>query len=194
MQNVCVFCGSSRGGRPIYADAARRFGAALARRRLGLVYGGGHVGLMGAVADAVLTGGGTAVGVIPRFLEAKELAHRGLTELVVVETMHERKAAMADRADAFAALPGGFGTGDELFEALSWSQLGLHAKPVGLLNTAAFFDPLLGWLDHVVRERFLRPEHRALVLTAAEPDELLDALEIWRPAAAPGKWLDNAGR
>ena len=194
MHHVCVFCGSSPGGRPGYADGARRFGAALARRRLGLVYGGGHVGLMGVVADAVLAAGGAAVGVIPRFLEAKELAHRGLTELVVVETMHQRKAVMADRADAFAVLPGGFGTGDELFEALTWSQLGLHAKPVGLLNIAAFFDPLLSWLDQMVRERFLRPEHRALVLTAAEPDELLDALEKWRPVEAPGKWLDDAGR
>ena len=194
MQNVCVFCGSSPGARPVYADAARRFGTALARRRLGLVYGGGHVGLMGVVADAVLAAGGRAIGVIPRFLEAKELAHRRLTELVVVETMHQRKAVMADRADAFAVLPGGFGTGDELFEALTWSQLGLHAKPVGLLNTDAFFDPLLSWLDHMVRERFLRPEHRALVLTAAEPDGLLDGLAAWRPTATPGKWLDAAGR
>ena len=194
MQTVCVFCGSSPGARPAYADAARLFGAALARRRLRLVYGGGHVGLMGALADGVLAGGGAAVGVIPRFLVEKELAHRGLTELVVVGTMHQRKAEMADRADAFAVLPGGFGTGDEMFEALTWSQLGLHAKPVGLLNTAAFFDPLLQWLDHMVRERFLRPEHRALVLTAAAPDALLDALEAWRPVETPGKWLDDAGR
>jgi uncharacterized protein (TIGR00730 family) len=149
---------------------------------------------MGALADAALAGGGTAVGVIPRFLVEKELAHRGLTELVVVETMHQRKAEMADRADAFAVLPGGFGTGDELFEALTWSQLGLHEKPVGLLNTSAFFDPLLMWLDRMVRDRFLRPQHRALVLTAGEPEDLLDALAAWRPAEAPGKWLDAAGR
>jgi len=193
MKSVCVFCGSSSGG-PAYADAARRFGAALARRGLGLIYGGGHIGLMGAVADAVLAAGGSAIGVIPRFLVEKELAHTRLTELVVVETMHQRKAVMADRADAFAALPGGFGTGDELFEALTWAQLGLHAKPIGVLNTAAFFDPLLSWLDHMVRERFLRPEHRELVLTAAEPDELIDLLEAWRPARGPGKWLDEAGR
>ena len=193
MKSVCVFCGSSSGG-PAYADAARRFGAALARRGLGLVYGGGHVGLMGAVADAVLTAGATAVGVIPRFLVEKELAHRGLTELIVVETMHQRKTVMADRADAFAALPGGFGTADELFEILTWAQLGLHAKPVGLLNTAVFFDPLLSWLDHMVGERFLQPEHRDVVLTAAEPEELLDLLEAWRPTGAPGKWLDEAGR
>jgi uncharacterized protein (TIGR00730 family) len=194
MNNVCVFCGSSAGRTSAYADAARRFGAALAHRRLGLVYGGGHIGLMGVLADAVLAAGGAAVGVIPRFLVEKELAHARLTEIVVVETMHERKAEMADRADAFAVLPGGFGTGDELFEALTWSQLGLHAKPIGLLNVASFFDPLLQWLDHMVRERFLRPEHRALVLTAAEPDELLEALERWRPAESPGKWLDDAGR
>jgi uncharacterized protein (TIGR00730 family) len=193
MNHVCVFCGSSSGG-PVYTDAGRRFGAALARRRLGLIYGGGHIGLMGVVADAVLAAGGAAVGVIPRFLVEKELAYCGLTELVVVETMHQRKATMADRADAFAVLPGGFGTGDELFEALTWSQLGLHVKPIGLLNIERFFDPLLQWLDHMVRERFLRPEHRALVMTATEPDDLLDGLERWRPATAPSKWLNDAGR
>ncbi len=193
MHTVCVFCGSSSGA-PAYADAARRFGTALARRGFGLVYGGGHVGLMGAVADAVLADGGTTVGVIPRFLVEKELAHTRLTELIVVETMHERKAAMADRAKAFVALPGGFGTADELFEVLTWAQLGLHAKPIGLLNIAAFFDPLLGWINHMVREHFLRPEHRALVLTGAGSDELLDRLEAWRPTPAPGKWLDEAGR
>jgi uncharacterized protein (TIGR00730 family) len=175
MQNVCVFCGSSS-GRPVYSDAGRRFGTALARREYGLVYGGGHIGLMGVVADAVLAGGGKAVGVIPRFLVDKELAHSRLTELLVVETMHQRKALMADRADAFAVLPGGFGTGDELFEALTWAQLGLHAKPIGLLNVADFFSPLIGWLDHMVREQFLRAEHRKLVLTSAEPEELLDLL------------------
>jgi uncharacterized protein (TIGR00730 family) len=193
MHTVCVFCGSSPGG-PAYVDAGRRFGTALARRRQGLVYGGGHIGLMGVVADAVLAGGGTAVGVIPRFLVEKELAHPRLSELLVVETMHQRKALMADRADAFAVLPGGFGTGDELFEALTWAQLNLHAKPIGLLNVSAFFDPLLDWLDHMVRERFLRPEHRAMVLTVAEPEELLDVLERWRPAKSPGKWLEEAGR
>ncbi|HZY83935.1 MAG TPA: TIGR00730 family Rossman fold protein, partial [Gemmataceae bacterium] len=134
MKRVCVFCGSSSGTRPEYAAAARRFGAALAGRGLGLVYGGGHVGLMGALADAVLAAGGEVVGVIPQALVDRELAHGGLTELLVVNTMHERKALMADRADAFAALPGGFGTADELFEILTWAQLGLHAKPVGLLN------------------------------------------------------------
>ncbi|HVS35127.1 MAG TPA: TIGR00730 family Rossman fold protein [Gemmataceae bacterium] len=176
MKHICVFCGSSSGERPTYADAARRFGAALARRRLGLVYGGGHIGLMGAVADAVLENGGTAVGVIPRFLVEKELAHRGLTELVVVDTMHQRKAVMAERADAFAVLPGGFGTGDELFEILTWAQLGLHTAPIGLLSVAGFFDPLLSWLDHCVREGFVRSDDRSLLLHAADADALLEML------------------
>jgi uncharacterized protein (TIGR00730 family) len=192
MQNVCVFCGSSAGG-AVYAQAGRAFGTALARRGRSLVYGGGHIGLMGVVADAVLAAGGTAVGVIPRFLVEKELAHSRLTELLVVETMHERKALMTERADAFAVLPGGFGTGDELFEALTWAQLGLHSKPIGLLNIAGFFDPLLNWIDHMVRERFLRPEHREMVLTATNPDDLLDALAAWRPTQAAGKWFKELG-
>jgi uncharacterized protein (TIGR00730 family) len=194
MQSVCVFCGASSGARPEYSGAARRLGAALARGGRRLVFGGGHVGLMGAAADAALAAGGAVVGVIPRFLVDKELAHPGVTELVVVETMHQRKAEMADRADAFAVLPGGFGTGDELFEALTWGQLGLHAKPVGLLDTAGYFAPLLGWLDHAVREGFLRAEHRGLVLSAEEPERLLDLLARWRPPPALGKWLDEAGR
>jgi uncharacterized protein (TIGR00730 family) len=189
MRQVCVFCGSSGGGRPVYAAAARRLGAALAARGLGLVYGGGHVGLMGVVADAVLSGGGRVVGVIPEALAGKELAHGGLSELHVVGTMHQRKALMADRADAFAALPGGFGTADELFEILTWAQLGLHAKPVGLLNVAGFFDPLLTWLDHAVGEGFLRPEHRGLVLVAGEADGLIDRLAAWRPEPWRGKWI-----
>ncbi len=182
MQNVCVFCGSSDGG-PVYADAGGRFGAALARRGKGLVYGGGHVGLMGVVADAVLAAGGKAVGVIPRFLVDQELAHSRLTKLCIVATMHERKALMSDRADAFAVLPGGFGTGDELFEALTWAQLGLHNKPIGLLNVADFFTPLMGWFDHMVREQFLWPEHRNMVLIASDPEELLDLLEESRQAS-----------
>jgi hypothetical protein len=192
MRNVCVFCGSSA-GTAVYAEAGWRFGAALARRGQGLVYGGGHIGLMGVVADAVLEAGGTVVGVIPRFLVEKELAHTRLTELLVVETMHQRKALMTDCADAFAVLPGGFGTGDELFEALTWAQLGLHNKPIGLLNMAAFFDPLLSWIDHMVRERFLRPEHRELILTATDPDVLLDRLEAWRPAEDTEKWFEESG-
>ena|SRR5579883_2211933 len=189
MRNVCVFCGSRLGGRPLFAEAARGFGAALARRGLGMVYGGGHVGLMGVVADAVLAGGRPVVGVIPRVLADKELAHLGLTELVVVESMHERKAVMADRSDAFVALPGGYGTGDELFEILTWGQLGLHRKPIGLLNAVGFFDPLLAWLDLMVREDFLKPKHRQLVRLAADADGLLDRLAE-PPAPATEKWLD----
>jgi uncharacterized protein (TIGR00730 family) len=194
MRNVCVFCGSRSGGRPLFADAAREFGTALARRGLGLVYGGGHVGLMGVVADAVLAGGQAVVGVIPRVLADKELAHLGLTELVVVESMHERKAIMADRADAFVALPGGYGTGDELFEILTWGQLGLHRKPIGLLNVGGFFDPLLAWLDLMVREDFLKPTHRRLVRLAADADGLLDRLAAEPPPQPTEKWLDTNER
>ena len=194
MRRVCVFCGSSSGTRPEYAGAARRFGAALAGRGLGLVYGGGHVGLMGVLADAVLDAGGEVVGVIPQALVDKELAHGGLTELLVVGTMHQRKALMADRADAFAALPGGFGTADELFEVLTWAQLGLHAKPVGLLNVAGFFGPLLGWVDVAVREGFLRPEHRDLLTVADEPEALLDLLRRRRSGPVPPKWIDAEDR
>ena len=194
MKQVCVFCGSNPGGRPVYAEAARRLGVALTARGLGLVYGGGHVGLMGVVADAVLAGGGRVVGVIPRALADKELAHGGLSELHVVGTMHERKALMADCADAFVALPGGFGTADELFEILTWAQLGLHAKPVGLLNIAAFFDPLLAWIDHMTAENLLRPEHRRLLLVADEVDRLLDRFADWRPEPPRGKWIDAGVR
>jgi hypothetical protein len=194
MKRVCVFCGSSSGTRPEYAAAARRFGAALAGRGLGLVYGGGHVGLMGALADAVLAAGGEVVGVIPQALVDRELAHGGLTELLVVNTMHERKALMADRADAFAALPGGFGTADELFEILTWAQLGLHAKPVGLLNVAGFFGPLLAWVDVAERESFLRPQHRDLLAVAEGPEALLELLLNRRAVPLPPKWIDAKDR
>ncbi len=168
MNYLCVFCGSSTGGPAVYADSARRFGAALAARGLGLVYGGGHIGLMGVLADAVLGAGGPVLGVIPRSMVERELAHRQLTELHVVETMHQRKALMAERAGGFAALPGGFGTADELFEILTWRQLRLHGKPIGLLNVAGFFDPLLSWLDRAVQDGFLRPEHRGLIHVAED--------------------------
>jgi uncharacterized protein (TIGR00730 family) len=193
MRRLCVFCGSSTGARPEYRDAARRLGTLLAHRGVGLVFGAGHVGLMGVLADAVLQAGGEAVGVIPQALVDKELAHNGLTRLHVVETMHQRKALMADLSDGFAALPGGFGTADETFEILTWVQLGLHAKPVGLLNVAGFFDPLLAWIDHAVREGFLRPEHRGLLVVAAEPEALLDALPRHRPVETP-KWIDETDR
>jgi uncharacterized protein (TIGR00730 family) len=189
MRSVCVFCGSSRGGRPEYADAARRLGAGLAGRGLEVVTGGGHVGLMGVLADSALAAGGRVVGVIPQALVDKELAHPRLTELHVVGTMHQRKALMADLSDAFAALPGGFGTADELFEVLTWAQLGLHAKPVGLLNVAGYFDALLAWADHAVREGFLPGEHRAVLRVAAEPEALLDLLRTPRPGPPAPKWI-----
>jgi uncharacterized protein (TIGR00730 family) len=176
MNYLCVFCGSSKGGPAIYAETARRFGEALAGRGWGLVYGGGHIGLMGVLADAVLQAGKPVIGVIPRSMVERELAHECLTELHIVETMHQRKALMAERAAAFAALPGGVGTADEFFEIVTWRQLRLHAKPIGLLNVAGFFDPLLAWLDCTVVDGFLRAEHRRLLHIADEPERLLDLL------------------
>jgi uncharacterized protein (TIGR00730 family) len=184
MRWLCVFCGSKAGG-AAYAEAARQLGRLLVERGLGLVFGGGHVGLMGVLADAVLAAGGEAVGVIPRALVDRELAHPGLTRLHVVATMHERKACMADLSDGFLALPGGFGTADELFEILTWAQLGLHAKPVGLVNVAGFFGPLLAWLDHTVATGFLKPKHRQLLLEAEDPARLLDQVLHWSPPPAP---------
>jgi uncharacterized protein (TIGR00730 family) len=194
MRRLCVFCGSSPGSRPEYGAAARRLGALLAARGVGLVFGGGHVGLMGVVADAVLDRGGAAVGVIPQALVDKELAHGGLTELRVVATMHQRKALMADLSDGFVALPGGFGTADELFEVLTWAQLGLHTKPVGLLNVCGFFDPLLAWVDHCAREGFLPPEHRDTLRVSGDPEELLALLAHPQPAARPPKWITPGDR
>lgn len=176
LASVCVFCGSSTGHDPRYAAAARELGAALARRGLRLVYGGGQVGLMGLVADAALAAGGEVVGVIPRQLNRREVAHEGLTRLEVVESLAERKLRMGALADAYVSLPGGIGTLDEFFEALSWSQLGIEAKPNGLLNVARFFDPLIVLLDDAVRAGFLRPQHRALLTEAAAVEPLLDLL------------------
>src|SRR5947199_695253 len=160
MKRVCVFCGSQSGADPAHAETARELGRELARRGLALVYGGGRVGLMGELATAALRAGGEVVGVIPQSLSAKEIAFGEATELIVVGTMHERKALMADRADAFVALPGGFGTCEEFFEVLTWGQLGIHDKPIGVLNVAGFFDPLLAWVERSLAEGFLRPEHR----------------------------------
>jgi uncharacterized protein (TIGR00730 family) len=194
VRRLCVFCGSRPGTRPVYAETARRLGAALAGRGLGLVYGGGAVGLMGVVADAALAAGGEVVGVIPRKLSSKEIAHGGLTELHVVGTMHERKALMADRADGFIALPGGYGTCDELFEIVTWAQLGLHSKPIGLLNVAGYFDPLLAWCDHMVGEGFLKPEYRALLLVAGTVEGMLERVLSFRPPAAPERWIGPGDR
>jgi hypothetical protein len=191
MTTVCVFCGSRSGGQPHYAAAARQLGISLVARGMDLVYGGGHVGLMGVVADAVLGARGRVVGVIVQSLVDRELAHQGLTELLVVDTMHQRKALMAERADAFVALPGGYGTGDELFEILTWAQLGFHARPIGVLNTAGYFDPLLAWLDHMVREDFLRPRHRELLLVTDDVDQLLDRLRQFKPGPTEPKWTDK---
>ena len=190
MSRLCVFCGSSAGGRPGYADAARRLGAELVARGIGLVYGGGKVGLMGVLADAVLTQGGEAIGIIPEPLVARELAHRGLTELRVVGSMHERKATMAALADGFIALPGGFGTLEETFEILTWAQLGIHAKPVGVLNVEGYWDGLRQLVGQAVAEGFVRPEYAELLMFAETPAALLDRFAAWRPPDIPRAWLD----
>jgi len=190
MKNVCVFCGSSSGVNPVYASAARELGREMALRGLGLVYGGGRVGLMGEVATASLAAGGKVLGVIPHSLSTKEIALEECTELIVVSTMHERKALMADRSDAFLALPGGYGTCDELFEILTWAQLGIHSKPVGLLNVNGFFTPLLGWLDHITKEGLLKPKHRDLLLVADTVKDLLDKLASWEPREPVRKWVE----
>jgi uncharacterized protein (TIGR00730 family) len=176
VNRVCVFCGASSGRSPLYAEVARAFGETLARRGLGLVYGGGRVGLMGAVADGALGGGGQVTGVIPQALVDRELAHAGLGELHVVGSLHERKALMAELSDAFVALPGGFGTLDELMEQLTWSQLGLHAKPVGLLDVAGFWRPLIELARHITGEGFVRESDLAAIAVGADADLLLDRL------------------
>lgn len=189
MKRVCVFCGSSAGARPVYADAARALGAELVRRGVGLVYGGGSVGLMGIVADAVLAAGGAVTGVIPRALATKELLHTGLTETHVVASMHERKALMAELASGFVALPGGLGTFEELLEILTWSQLGIHQKPVGVLNVEGYWDRFAAFLAHAVVEGFVSTENRALLLAADAPATLLDRLAAWTPPAGDRIWL-----
>jgi hypothetical protein len=180
MKRICVFCGSSSGHDPRYLEAARTMGQTLARRGLGLVYGGGSVGLMGAVADAALAAGGEVIGVIPEVLQIRELAHRSLTTLHVVGSMHERKALMAELSDGFVALPGGMGTLEELSEVLTWAQLGLHARPIGLLDVAGYYQPLADFFDRAVGAGFLRPAHRALLLVGHEPGALLDRFAAWR--------------
>ena len=187
---VCVYCGSSPGARPAYAAAAREVGERLVARGIGLVYGGGSVGLMGAVADAVLAAGGEVVGVLPEALDRREVGHHALSELRVVGSMHERKALMAELADAFVALPGGVGTLEELAEAATWTQLGLHGKPVGLLDVDGYWAALEAWLDHATAERFVRPEHRGIVLRDTAIDPLLDRMAAWRPATTE-KWIDR---
>lgn len=192
LRRVCVFCGSSLGARPDYADVARALGVELADRGIGLVYGGAHVGLMGLVADACRAAGGEVTGVIPAALVDAEVAHTALVDLRVVATMHDRKALMADLADGFVALPGGFGTFEEFCEVVTWSQLGLHAvpKPCGLLDVAGFFAPLVDLFDGAVDQGFIRPEHRGLVLVATEPGAMIDALAAWDAPPQTRKWVD----
>jgi uncharacterized protein (TIGR00730 family) len=190
VSSVCVFAGSSPGARPEYAAAARSLGRSLAGEGISVVYGGGSVGLMGVLADEVLAGGGSVIGVIPRALYEREVGHDGLTELRVVESMHERKAQMADLADAFIALPGGMGTLEELFETLTWGQLGYHDKPCGLLNVVGYWDGILAALDRAVGERFLAEEHRRMLLVEEEPPALLKLLQCYEPRHVE-KWLDR---
>ena len=192
MTRLCVFCGSAAGARPEYAAAARDLAAEFARRHLGLVYGGGSVGLMGVLADAALAAGVEVIGVIPRPLASRELAHAGLTELRLVESMHERKATMASLVDAFIALPGGLGTFEEALEVLTWSQLGIHAKPVGVLNVEGYYDGLLRWLSHAAGEGFVRREHLGLLLFADAPGELLDRFAGWTPPPGPRPWMNES--
>jgi hypothetical protein len=193
MQRICVFCGSNAGHDPRYRDAAEALGGLLAQRGIELVYGGGNVGLMGALADACLAADGTVIGVIPEALVGKEVAgrhvdHRALTRLEIVDSMHTRKARMAELSDGFIALPGGFGTFEEFCEILTWGQLGFHAKPIGLLNVAGFFDPLLALFDHAVREGFLRAQNRAMALADTDSERLLAAMAAYQPEPV-SKWL-----
>ncbi|MFB6123362.1 MAG: TIGR00730 family Rossman fold protein [Haloferacaceae archaeon] len=183
MDRICVYCGSSPGRDPAYVEAATAVGEALVARDIGLVYGGGHVGMMGAVADAVVDGGGEAIGVIPESLADRERAHTGLTDLRVVGSMHERKRQMVDLSEGFAALPGGLGTAEEIFEVLTWAQLGFHDDPCGLLNVAGYYDDLTAYLDHATDEGFVRPEHRRIVHVESDPEALLDAFEAYEPPA-----------
>lgn len=188
MKRICVFCGSSLGSRPEYTEAAVTLGGLLARRNIGLIYGGGNVGLMGVIANAVLEAGGEVTGVIPHSLAQREIEHRGLTHLHVVDSMHTRKAMMAEMADAFIAMPGGVGTFEEFFEAVTWTQLGLHRKPCGLLNVAQFYTPLAAFIDQAVSEGFIKPVHRASIVVDDNAERLLDSLASVTLPDVP-KWI-----
>jgi uncharacterized protein (TIGR00730 family) len=192
MKRICVFCGSSTGSDAAYADAAKRLGAALARRGLELVYGGGTVGLMGTVANATLGAGGKVIGVIPRALQLRELAHVNLTSLHVTGSMHERKAKMAELSQGFIALPGGLGTLEEFAEIVTWAQLGIHARPCGLLDVKGYYRPLVAFLDQAVREGFVSPLHRELVMVESDAEVLLDRFAAWK-APVVEKWIDERG-
>jgi uncharacterized protein (TIGR00730 family) len=191
IRSLCVFCGSNSGNDPIYANVARDFGVLLAKSNVALVYGGGHVGLMGIVADAVLAGGGKAIGVIPRMLWDREVGHRNLTELHIVETMHERKAMMASLSDAFVALPGGLGTLEEIFEVWTWAQLGIHRKPLGFLDANGFYAPLLSFLDLAVDAGFVRAQHRSMAIVDVDPASLLRRMSEYELPIVE-KWISAA--
>ena len=192
ISNLCVYCGSSPGRQPAYVEAARALASALAYRGIGLVYGGGRVGVMGALADAALAAGCRVTGVIPRALAVKEVAHDGLSEIVVTESMHARKTIMAERSDACIALPGGIGTLEELFEAWTWTQLGFQRKPCGVLNVAGYFDGLIQFIEHSVAEGYLREEHRDILVVGTDPAALIERLERFEPPPLP-RWLASGG-
>lgn len=193
MKRICVFCGSNPGLRPDYAAAAQGLARVMAKRGIGLVYGGGHVGLMGIVADTIMAEGGEAIGVIPEALLRREVGHHGLTELHVVRSMHERKQLMADLSDGFIAMPGGYGTFEEFCEVITWSQLGIHPKPCGLLNVLGYYDALLAMFDHGVKEGFIHPQHRAMVLEDTDPAALIDGMIAFVPPKAE-KWIGPGDR
>jgi hypothetical protein len=191
VERICVFCGASPGARPAYRDATSQLARLLAAEGIGVVYGGGGVGLMGALADAVLAEGGEITGVIPRALMDREIAHRDVADMRVVGSMHERKALMVELADAFVALPGGIGTLEELFEVYTWAQLGLHRKPCALLNVEGYYDGIADFLAHAVGERFLRDETRELLMVESEPATLIERLRSFEPQAVVPKWIDR---
>ncbi|MBC7998827.1 MAG: TIGR00730 family Rossman fold protein [Leptolyngbya sp.] len=190
MQTICVFCGSSPGVKHEYAVGARELGCVLAKKNINLVYGGGRVGLMGMVADAALAAGSKVTGIIPRSLADKEIAHQGLTDLRIVTTMHERKAMMSELSDGFIAMPGGFGTLEELFEVVTWAQLGIHTKPFGLLNVAGYYDGLISFLDHSVEQGFVPLRHREMIIVSDDAEELVELLAAYRPIPEE-KWLSS---
>lgn len=188
MRRICVYCGSNPGRQPLYRESAQGLGREMVARGLGLVYGGASVGVMGAIADAVLEAGGEAIGVIPKSLAVREIAHPGLTEQHVVKSMHERKALMAELSDGFVALPGGWGTMEEIFEILTWAQLGFHQKPCGLLNAGSYFDGLFSFLEHAIEEQFVKPEYRQMLLMENSATHLLDRFSAYRPPVVR-KWI-----
>ncbi len=192
MKRLCVYCGSSPGSQPDYSAAAKNLGCALVKRNIGLVYGGASVGVMGVIANTVLGEGGDVIGIIPQHLVDKEVAHTGLSDLRVVKSMHERKTLMAELSDGFIALPGGLGTLEEIFEILTWAQLGIHQKPCGLLNVCDYYRSLIDFLDHAVAERFIKGVHRTMLLVEEQPERLLEHFERYK-APAVGKWVDRTG-